>query len=375
MLVKIMPLDTVFFRDGKPFSFGEETWADVIFPPFPSTFYGAIRTMWFSENIQEFSEANIPEDKTQKLELKFVNIFMDYLYFPQPLDLVKEKELDEQKTQEVFALNLFEFKDLFFTNLSLSSYPSSYIDDIENYEGFIDIFSLIDYLKNEEETFFVNSKKTFLKYEPKIGIGRNFFSRTIEEGKLYRVNMVRFKKGVCFIAELEDNGLNLPDKHLLKLGAEGKAALFKKETEIDEELEALKNLPKEILSIIEETKKFKLYLATPAIFKNGWLPSWIDKESLTGEYNGIKLKLISACVGKPICIGGFGMKERSNSGKFRPQPKKMLRAVSAGSVYWFEIENPSENKIKKILKSFHYQNISEERQKEGFGFSLVGGVR
>ena len=34
MLAKITPLDTVFFRDGKPFSWGEETWAEGIFPPY-----------------------------------------------------------------------------------------------------------------------------------------------------------------------------------------------------------------------------------------------------------------------------------------------------------------------------------------------------
>jgi len=72
MLAKITPLDIVFFRDGKPFSWGEETWAGGIFPPYPSTIYGALRTMWFSENIQEFSKANTEKDKTAKIEVKHI---------------------------------------------------------------------------------------------------------------------------------------------------------------------------------------------------------------------------------------------------------------------------------------------------------------
>jgi len=53
----------------------------------------------------------------------------------------------------------------------------------------------------------------------------------------------------------------------------------------------------------------------------------------------------------------------------------MFRAIPAGSVYYFEIENPTKEKVTKIINYFHYKNISEERKKEGFGFSLVGVVR
>lgn len=54
MIIEMKPLDTLFFRDSKPFSRGEDTWADTIFPPYPSTVYGALRTAWFKQNIKEF---------------------------------------------------------------------------------------------------------------------------------------------------------------------------------------------------------------------------------------------------------------------------------------------------------------------------------
>jgi CRISPR-associated protein Cmr3 len=59
MIIELNPLDTLFFRDGKPFAMGEETWADGIFPPPPSVIYGALRTAWFANNIEEFVRLKI----------------------------------------------------------------------------------------------------------------------------------------------------------------------------------------------------------------------------------------------------------------------------------------------------------------------------
>ena len=377
MLAKITPLDIVFFRDGKPFSWGEETWAEGIFPLYPSTIYGALRTMWFSENIQEFSKANTEKDKTAKIEVKHICINSSgYLYFPLPLNLIKKKDTAKGDILEVFSLELFNFAKLGVSNLNLPLYALSNKDEVESCEGFIDAFSLKEYLKGERENFDIYVKNAFLDHEPKIGIGRNPLTHTTKEGRLYRVNMIRLKSGVFFVSEIETNGISFPKRHLLKLGAEGKCCLFEQDEQGYEELKELGNLSTKIVHDIEKTRKFKLYFATPVIFENGWLPSWIDRESLKGEYKGIILKLISACVGKPVYIGGFDMKGKDKiREKDRPQPKKMLRAIPAGSVYFFEIENPTKENVIKIIDSFHYKNISEERKKEGFGFSLVGIVK
>jgi CRISPR-associated protein Cmr3 len=49
----------------------------------------------------------------------------------------------------------------------------------------------------------------------------------------------------------------------------------------------------------------------------------------------------------------------------------MYRAVPAGSVYYFEI---IEGTQEQIVSLFNFKKISEERANEGFGFSLVGRV-
>lgn len=76
MLIDIKPLDTLFFRDGKPFSMGDNDWADGIFPPHPSVFYGALRSAYIGKNIDcigKISNKSDPDDPTQKL--KILNIF------------------------------------------------------------------------------------------------------------------------------------------------------------------------------------------------------------------------------------------------------------------------------------------------------------
>ena len=50
MLIEITPLDSLLFRDGKPFTSGDVHNASSIFPPKPSVFAGFIRSKILVEN-------------------------------------------------------------------------------------------------------------------------------------------------------------------------------------------------------------------------------------------------------------------------------------------------------------------------------------
>ena len=99
----------------------------------------------------------------------------------------------------------------------------------------------------------------------------------------------------------------------------------------------------------------KIYLATPAIFKNGSLPEFISK----GSYEGIEFELLNMAIGKPIFIGGFDMKKR--------QPKPMKKAVPAGSVYYLR-----SNKAQELASKLHSKSISEINPEQGFGICYCG---
>ena len=109
-----------------------------------------------------------------------------------------------------------------------------------------------------------------------------------------------------------------------------------------------------IRDVIDKSKKFKLYLATHAIFDDGWLP-----KCLHGA-----IELITAAVGNYVTIGGWDVANRS--------PKDAYRAVPAGSVYYFRLINGT--KAETVLDCLHYKNIGDQRTQEGFGLAYVGAL-
>jgi len=349
MIIKIDALDTLFFRDGKPFTMGEDTWANGVFPPYPSVIYGALRSAYFSHHLNELKKANSEDDPTRDLKIKGFYILADNnVYLPLPNDCVKKKG---SKDNLVSVLTMHELKGI------RSSCPTQYAlkseEEVENVDGgLININSFKEYLKCAKDSFSSILKVADMVLpEPKIGIGINKQTGTSEEGKLYRVDMRRLKD-IGLIVDFEFEGFDLPEKGMMKLGGEGKAIYYELyEKPLNHEIKL-------------EGDKFKLYLSTPAIFKNGWLPKWIDEKTLIGKYKGLELKLLTASIGKPVHIGGFDMKAR--------KPKPMCKAVPAGSVYYFEIKKGD---IQKAVEIFNQFAISEFYQEQGFGIAYVGGVK
>ncbi|MEN3047093.1 MAG: type III-B CRISPR module-associated protein Cmr3, partial [Candidatus Hydrothermales bacterium] len=226
---------------------------------------------------------------------------------------------------------------------------------VESFSGFIDDITLKNYLEGKESKILLSENKLY-KSEPKIGIARERKTLTSREGYLYRATMIRLDRSISiFIKVLE---ADLPKSGIFQLGGESKTVYFEK----------LENNPLEYLEKIDLKLTegiFKLYLATPAIFEKGWIPKWINEETMEGEFEGIKIKLISCSLGKLIRIGGWDMAKRA--------PKAMKKAVPPGSVYYFKVlSDISTEDIKEI---FHLKNISDINPEEGFGLSLMGVIK
>lgn len=349
MIIKIDPLDTFFFRDGKPFSMGEDTWADGVFPPYPSMFYGALRSVFFSNYLDEFKKANEDADPTNRLKIKGIFLLReDTVYFPLPLDCIRKKNSEKGLFSVLLMHELGDVRSSCPTQNVLKS--SERVESVDG--GLIDLESLKEYLKGTENSFSsILRLADMVSNEPKIGITIDEKTGKAKEGMLYRVDMKRLEN-LSFIIDFD--GLDLPERGMMKLGGEGKAASYRKFKSPD--------LPTESPAV--EAKRFKIYLSTPAIFKGGWLPEWIDENSLVGEYEGLKLRLLTASIGKPIGIGGFDMKAR--------KPKPMYKAVPAGSVYYFDI---IKGNYQKAYIAFNQQAISDSNPEQGFGIAYVGGVR
>lgn len=365
MLIKLKPIDTLFFRDSRSFSKGDETWANGIFPPAPSVFYGAIRSVYFSHHIDKLEKANEPDDPTKNLIIK--NIYFrigECDFFPLPQDLVALKEEAKNNINKyaypLIMQDISQYAHSGKTQVILTSNPDLK-DTVESVkDGLIEKGNLQDYLFmgiSSVEKFSYRKISEFVESEPKIGIERSNCSRSSEEGMLYRVGMNRL---IDFSFVIEFDGLDLPEKGFMKIGGEGKVVFYEK---IDNTI-SLKN-PN--FSNSKEDNEFKIYISTPAIFKHGWLPGWLDLNSLEGTIPGIncKIKLITASLTKPISIGGYDIKTN--------KPKPMRKAVGAGSVYYFWKLEGSMNEIVNVI---HSKSISDQEsdKKQGFGISYIGRV-
>lgn len=340
MIIEIEALDTLIFQDGKPFEKSNDSWGSSLILPTPSTLYGALRATYFAKYFDELSKANEDNDPTKGLKINFIGLqYQDNLIFASPKDCV-------ELNGKVITLNL---EKNILTNNPLS-YIFSSQEEVENLNS--------AYLKNGNFKRYLSCKAfksfvaedSFVGKESKIGIGLNRQTKTTGEGLLYRVEMLRYKDLKIVV---DFDGLNLEDSGLMRLGGEAKGVTYKQVEKLD-------------IPVVDISSNiFKLYLLTPAIFENGWYPDWIDKENdFIGEYKGFKLKLVASAMGKYQSIGGFDIKKR--------EPKKMMKTVPMGSVYYFEI---LEGEKEQVINAFNLSKISDIRKEEGYGLVIVGDVQ
>jgi CRISPR-associated protein Cmr3 len=350
MDIRIEPLDTLFFRDGKPFSMGEETWADGYRLPPPSVLYGALRTAIATQNGIPFAEV-LEKLSKNKFSIKGLHYKLaENNILPLPLDLVEhpkdihiQEAEEEEKRYEVKPLVVRPVPDGLVTK---SQKKSKYLPIAQNWEqvedleeGFILVTELEKYLEGDLKTTLALKLRDFVPNEPKVGNGRNDLTRSVEDSLLYRTDMKRsdiLQIGVSFHLEGFQEG-----RSLVRLGGEGKLA----------QISAVRLPFKAIQKAIDfRGNRFKIYFATPAILREG-------VSDLTNL--GIQATLVAACVGKPVYIGGFDMVKK--------EPKAMYKAVPAGSVFYYE----SPDDISK-LNDHQGISLSDERKEEGFGIAYFG---
>jgi CRISPR-associated protein Cmr3 len=348
--LQLEALDTLFFKDGKPFSLGEETWADGIFPPPPSVLYGALRTGIMSGELDNQPLSTLISH-TESLELTHFSAQLQGggqdEFYPLPMDVVERKDKDyESGEYQVFPLEVNAFETV--SNSEHKVLPFYGVDDHETVEkvsgGLISRSNLIKYLKGNVKAFMCRKWDDYKLPEPKIGIKRNRATRSTgdDEGELYRVGLQR-TEGVQF-----QIGFSLPgysfSGQLIRLGAEGKVV---KARQPDDPFDW--KGPGNIT-----TQYIKVYLTTPGIFQHNGpdLSRW-----------GIKATLKGMAVGKPFFLGGFDMKQG--------RPKPMLKVVPAGSVFYYEASAPvdlSQMQGKAVADTINGIKYAQQ----GFGIAYFG---
>lgn len=250
------------------------------------------------------------------------------------------------------------------------------------------------YLAGEDSLETVSPNEIYT-YDDRVGIALDLDTRTAEEGKIYSARFLRLRKDTgCSVGYVVGiaGAEALNSRGAIRLGGEGKAAFF-------EEIAAdtvSRIMPRADYSRIMETRRFKIILLTAGVFTKGWIPDMfkptnsggpgdLDGTGSTGgaggqggwvlNYEGIRARLISLSLPRPNTISGWDM--------YKGKPKPALRVAHAGSVYYLELEEGSEDDLQKLdnhLACPTPGNSSSvnldlrSRSIEGFGIARLGAM-
>ncbi len=390
-MIDIKPLDVLFFRNYKPFDAGEGSYGEMLVSPYPSTFYGALKTKILYElcdDYTEFKKGNAgklndiigypnSQEKNGSLKITFFGVAREYnnngnngktsngmdILLPIPKDLVKYKDSDDEDIHQLSLKkrpNWITYDDGYNLEYILCDESGKKVES-PNIK-YITKNQLEDYLNKTENLNLKDDDKSsqIFDVEYRTGIGIDKELKTTKEGHLYQLELLRLKEGYSYIIGYDGDDNKLPKNGALKVGGESKIAKYK-----SLELNVDVRLSENTLKDISENKKFKLYLSTPAIFDNGWRPRWINND-LKGIIpdTKIEVKLIAASVGKYKTVGGWDIANN--------KPKKSYRAVPEGSVYYFEVL--SDFDVNELKDALHGRAISDIKKEEGFGITYIGGI-
>jgi CRISPR-associated protein Cmr3 len=345
--IQLEALDTLFFKDGKPFSMGEDTQAEGQFPPSPSVIYGALRSAYIAQNLENGTHT-LDELIALSENLIITNIVYKYdtnICYPLPLDYAERKSKENEAVCLKLTKNTFSGVEQQFLCIA-----NEYVEQVN--DGLIESSQFGSYLDGGINTFEIKKWSKLITNESKYGNSRNNETRSTsdDDGNVYRVGMRRLESSdyekLRIIIEYDfTESIKLG---LVKLGAEGKVAIINKD---DSEI---------ITALNFSDKYFKIVLLSPALFVGGSEPS----HNLFNEL-GYEIKVLTKVVGKSIKIGGWDMVSK--------QPKQMLSAAPSGSVYYYEITNDKTvRQLNDDLAKVH--SISDYRQKEGFGLYRIANL-
>lgn len=360
---RLVPEDVWFFRDGRPSIAGADHYLRSIFPPFPSTVYGLVRTQRLVEEgvdltaLSKSAWPSLPEalrkqigewGETGTLRLRGPWLMRgDEILLPAPLDLRLRIDRGKNRASVVHeVVRLLPYTD---DRASHNwSHPLAPMEpyvlgnggwahwktpprekDPESSAGwFITLDGLKEWLSGgvPRPDQVVSNRELWID-ELRTGVGLDSSRRRHEEHQLYTFGFVRLQKNVSLGFEL--SGGELQCRQYARFGGENRAAAIREGPLLSAELEKFASKPVAVCT---------LFLATPAIFPEGALPA---------EHH-----VQSAVVPAPVLAGGWDLA--------RHGPKPLRRAVPAGSVYWLDSEVPS------MLASW------SEKSQEGFGLMLVG---
>lgn len=352
---RISAHDLLFFGTGRPFTMEDESWTLGIFPPYPATLYGFLRTIYFENNMDELSKATKENDPTKNLKILDYHLELESdgkstPLYSLPNCFLKTKKEEENSKSEPKPEKL----DLEPTKNIISNYPFTHV--LKSSKGKKEGYGPLCFVSKEDLQKFLNGEEIstvidlseLMESEDRISISKNRYTGLAEDGKLFRVQFAHttFKeneilKKIHF--NITISGLQLPDKsHGRRLGGEGKIAFLEKIDKSENNVN---------IDFIANENPTVIYIQTPCIVNS------IDDINVELNESGYEVS----------CISNNGFDDIGGWDIQKKVPKKMEAALPAGSLVFIE-KNESwkdDESIKKL------KTLGNET-KQGFGKILLG---
>ncbi len=360
----IEPTDVWFFRDARPFATGQGHTARSFFPPSPMTMQGALRSLILGASAVDWEDFRNGAGPGVKEIASLIgspsslgNFAMQGPFLARRRD--GKVEMCVPMPADAYILDkdtgVFDafrpaqsvsFEANWGVNGILPLVPPNWErkDGVEE-RRWLTVDNLDEYLAGQSFGA-IRGEELFIS-EPRLGIAMDYDRRRPQERMLYNTEFVRPMKDVGLLVGIDD-AVKLPaPSGWLSLGGQARAGRY---AVVDALPERMLNPPRQHVKIL---------LLTPAYFDEGWQPRGGNWTMILGQ----AAKLAAVSLGKPQFLGGWDL---ANDKK---RHKEMWSYVPAGSVYFFEIEQP----IARLSAPFTQSPPgSLPLDKLGFGQTVMG---
>lgn len=406
-------IDTWFFRESRPHgSFGANALSS-IFPPPTRTLMGAIRTHIGNEYFTQHPKASWNDlDKLSELttvignsdhlgDVRPAGVFLlrndapyqtnisaaSTCYYPSALSVCVKTQQEDAGTDNSYYFALALSDDSYQTDIGTIRLPTlpkkvAGLSDLKgakplenawlSKEAWESVLSG-DVAALSTQAHSVKANEDFIDNEYRLGIQVNSEHRSVVEGQLYQTSHLRLDPAVSIVMPLTTNERSLSQvasadflaqPSLLRLGGEGRMAHLQVMDSDDENL-GLPKPPRQLLTQSGDGKsRFMIYLLSKLkMSAHSWLPQGFGSSEVgwQAEIRGIKINLVSACVGKAQREGGWDQKQH--------KPRAIESYLPAGSAFFVEVDADISDEA--LISTLHGQTMFADDE-WGEGLMLLG---
>jgi len=385
----VSPRDPIIARDGRPFGATQGRRMKSLGWPYPSVLAGSLRTL-LGKNIEPTFSADTV-GALKEIEIAGpLPLVGNQLYFPAPKDFLLRDEPDRTSfaaRPSPIDREAGEGCDLPESELLPVLLPETAGDDFKpgKVPAFWSARRMREWLLDPTGALFQappkdpNSASGFLDSPPKderMHVVIEPQTGAAKEGLLYMTvglaldqeDLLAARVECKMAARVECRSDSAFAAALCTLdafysfGGERRLARFK-----SHDLAKAWACPDDVQAALRESPRVRLVLATPALFKNGWKPAWLDHR-LEGQPPGagVTLKLVGACLDRWRPISGWSLETG------RLGPKAVRRLAPAGSVYFFEVTDKAD--LSQLAQKLWLRSVcdDDQDQRDGFGLALWG---